>query len=50
MARAIPALFFAVAYTPLLALYERRLPFWPAGGLIVLVSVALLVFGIFGFS
>jgi putative nucleotidyltransferase with HDIG domain len=47
---AIPALFFAVAYTPLLALYERRLPFWPAGGLIVLVSVALLVFGIFGFS
>ena len=47
---AIPALFFALAYTPLLALYERRLPFWPAGGLIVLVSVALLVFGIFGFS
>jgi putative nucleotidyltransferase with HDIG domain len=47
---AIPALFFAIAYTPLLGLYERRLPFWPAGGLIVLVSVALLAFGIFGFS
>jgi putative nucleotidyltransferase with HDIG domain len=47
---AIPALFFAVAYTPLLSLYERRLPFWPAGGLIVLVSVGLLAFGIFSFS
>jgi putative nucleotidyltransferase with HDIG domain len=47
---AIPALFFAAAYTPLLSLYERRLPFWPAGGLIVVVSVALLVFGIFSFS
>ena len=47
---AIPALFFAVAYTPLLALYERRLPFWPAGGLIIFVSLALLAFGIFGFS
>jgi len=47
---AVPAVFFALAYTPLLAVYERRLPFWPAGGLLFLVFAAIAVFAILGFS
>ncbi|HZK73087.1 MAG TPA: HD domain-containing phosphohydrolase, partial [Clostridia bacterium] len=39
---AVPALFFAVSYMPGLARLERRLPFWPAGWLVVLVIGMLL--------
>ena len=41
---AIPALFFAASYTPGLARLERRLPFWPAGWLVLLVVIALVVY------
>lgn len=47
---AIPALLFAVAYSPLVSVYSHRLPFWPAGGLLVVVAAGILVFGIVGFS
>jgi putative nucleotidyltransferase with HDIG domain len=45
-----PAVLFAIGYTPLLAVYERKLPFWPAGGLIILVAAAVIFFGILGFA
>src|SRR2546421_10273437 len=41
----VPALFFAASYTPLTAAFERRLPFSPAGWLIVLLATALLIYG-----
>jgi hypothetical protein len=41
----VPALFFAASYTPLTAAFERRLPFSPAGWLIVLLGTALLIYG-----
>lgn len=41
----VPAFFFAVGYLPLLPLYERRLPFWPAGALVLVALAALLAFG-----
>jgi HD-GYP domain-containing protein (c-di-GMP phosphodiesterase class II) len=41
----IPALFFAASYTPLTAAFERRLPFSPAGWLIVVVGAALVIYG-----
>jgi len=41
----VAALFFAASYTPITAAFERRLPFSPAGWLIVLVSTALLIYG-----
>jgi hypothetical protein len=40
----VPALFFAASYTPLTAAFERRLPFSPAGWLIVLLGTALLIY------
>jgi hypothetical protein len=40
----IPALFFAASYTPLTAAFERRLPFSPAGWLIVLLGTALAIY------
>jgi putative nucleotidyltransferase with HDIG domain len=46
----VPSLFFAGAYLPMLTLYERRLPFWPAGALVLVVASALAVFGIFAFA
>jgi putative nucleotidyltransferase with HDIG domain len=46
----VPAVFFALAYLPLLALYERRLPFWPAGALVLVTLSAIAVFGIFAFA
>ena len=46
----VPAVFFAAAYAPLLALYERRLPFWPAGAVVVVVVSAIGVFGAFAFA
>jgi HD-GYP domain-containing protein (c-di-GMP phosphodiesterase class II) len=41
----VSALFFAASYTPLTAAFERRLPFSPAGWLIVLLGTALLIYG-----
>lgn len=41
---AVPAVFFAASYMPGLARLERRLPFWPAGWLVVLVIGMLLVY------
>jgi len=42
----VPALFFAASYTPLTAAFERRLPYSPAGWLIVLVGAALAIYGV----
>ncbi|HEX3629640.1 MAG TPA: HD-GYP domain-containing protein [Candidatus Dormibacteraeota bacterium] len=41
----VPALFFAASYTSLTAAFERRLPFSPAGWLIVVLAGALLAYG-----
>jgi hypothetical protein len=41
---AIPALFFAASYMPWLARFERRLPFWPAGWLVLLVVIGLAAY------
>ena len=41
---AIPALFFAASYMPWLARLERRLPFWPAGWLVLIVVIGLVVY------
>jgi len=41
---AIPALFFAASYAPGLARLESRLPFWPAGWLVLAVVIALVVY------
>ncbi|MEA2683352.1 MAG: hypothetical protein QOK05_1680 [Chloroflexota bacterium] len=46
----VPAVFFALAYLPLLALYERRLPFWPAGALVLVALAAVGVFGVLAFA
>jgi hypothetical protein len=40
----IPSLFFAASYMPGLARLERRLPFWPAGWLVLFVVIGLLVY------
>ena len=42
----VPALFFAASYTPLTAAFARRLPFSPAGWLIVLLGTALAIYGV----
>jgi HD domain len=49
LALVVPAVFFAVGYVPLLSLYERRLPFWPAGALVLVALSALAVFAGFAF-
>ena len=41
----VPAALFAASYTPLTAAFERRLPFSPAGWLIVLLGTALAIYG-----
>ncbi|HEY9288918.1 MAG TPA: HD-GYP domain-containing protein [Candidatus Dormibacteraeota bacterium] len=41
----IPALFFAAAYTPITAAFERRLPFSPGGWFIVVVAAGVSVYG-----
>jgi hypothetical protein len=41
---AIPALFFAASYMPWLAPLERRLPFWPAGWLVLFVVIGLVAY------
>jgi hypothetical protein len=38
---AVPAVFFAAAYVPGLARFERQLPFWPAGWLVLFVLIGL---------
>jgi hypothetical protein len=40
----VPALFFAASYTPITAAFERRLPYSPAGWLIVLLATALGIY------
>jgi len=42
----VSALFFAASYTPITAAFERRLPYSPAGWLIVLVGSALAIYGV----
>lgn len=46
----LPALLFTVAYTPLLGLYERRIPFWPFGGVILFIAAAIVTFGAAGLA
>jgi HD-GYP domain len=41
---AVPAFFFATSYMPGLARLERRLPFWPAGWLVLFVVTGLVVY------
>jgi hypothetical protein len=41
---AIPALFFAASYMPLLQRLERRFPFWPAGWLVLIVVIGLVIY------
>jgi HD domain-containing protein len=40
----VAALFFAASYTPITAAFERRLPFSPAGWLIVLLATAIVIY------
>ena len=42
----VSALFFAASYTPITAAFERRLPYSPAGWLIVLVGSGLAIYGV----
>ncbi len=40
----VPGIFFALSYMPGLAALERRLPFWPAGWLVVFVVIGLATY------
>ncbi len=42
----VPALFFAASSTPITAAFERRLPYSPAGWLIILVGTALAIYAV----
>jgi HD-GYP domain-containing protein (c-di-GMP phosphodiesterase class II) len=42
---AVPGVFFAASYAPGMARLERRLPFWPAGWLVLFVIAALVAYG-----
>lgn len=42
---AVPAVFFAASFTPGIAWLERRLPFWPAGWIVVVTAVAVAAYG-----
>jgi HD-GYP domain-containing protein (c-di-GMP phosphodiesterase class II) len=42
---AVPGIFFAASYAPGMAKLERRLPFWPAGWLVVFVTAILVAYG-----
>jgi HD-GYP domain-containing protein (c-di-GMP phosphodiesterase class II) len=42
---AVPGAFFALSYAPGLGWLERRLPFWPAGWMVVFVTAALVAYG-----
>jgi putative nucleotidyltransferase with HDIG domain len=45
----VAAFFFAASYTPITAAFERRLPFSPAGWVIVVVGTALGAYGALAF-
>jgi putative nucleotidyltransferase with HDIG domain len=47
---AAPSLLFALSYTRVSALLERRMSFWPAGGLTVVLIVGLGLYGVMSFS
>ena len=42
---AVPAVFFASCYLPGMDRLERRLPFWPAGWMVVFVTAGLVAYG-----
>jgi hypothetical protein len=42
---AVPGVFFAATYAPGMSRLERRLPFWPAGWLVLFVTAALVAYG-----
>ena len=42
---AVPALFFAASFLPGMAWLESKLPFWPAGWLVVVTLVAVAIYG-----
>jgi HD-GYP domain-containing protein (c-di-GMP phosphodiesterase class II) len=42
---AVPGVFFAASYAPGMAKLERRLPFWPAGWLVLIVTALLVAYG-----
>jgi HD-GYP domain-containing protein (c-di-GMP phosphodiesterase class II) len=42
---AVPAVFFASSYLPGMERLERRLPFWPAGWMVVFVTAGLVAYG-----
>lgn len=42
---AVPALFFAASFAPGTSWLERRIPFWPAGWLVVVTFVAVAAYG-----
>jgi len=42
---AVPGVFFAASYAPGISRLERRLPFWPAGWLVLFVTAALVAYG-----
>lgn len=42
----VPAVFFALSYAPRAARLERRLPFWPAGWLVVVIATLVIVYAI----
>ena len=46
---AVPAIFFAASFTPGTAWLERRIPFWPAGWLVVVTFVAVAAYGAVAF-
>lgn len=46
---AVPAVFFAASFAPGLPWLEERLPFWPAGWLVLLTVVALVTYGAVAF-
>jgi putative nucleotidyltransferase with HDIG domain len=47
---AAPSMLFALSYTPISRWLERRLAFWPAGALTVVLVVGLGLFGVLSFS
>lgn len=42
---AVPAIFFAASFAPGTSWLERRIPFWPAGWLVVVTFVAVAAYG-----
>lgn len=42
----VPGVFFGLSYAPRAARLERRLPFWPAGWLVVVISTLVIAYAI----